>query len=183
MKSTEMYKVLRTALSPWAKTAGFKRGSGSMLSYVQPSPRGASFLTFWFQCSQDGWDAYSGSKFTLELQDASEAGPGHGTRRFRFIKLMTAEEREQVRLLQNQVIMKLRPPPRDHWAYALDADTRKWYFAKFDLVSVPYRENEDVWMRYLDETDVHAWAQFLLPILPRLIEDFSARVALAGSGA
>jgi hypothetical protein len=183
MKSTVTYKTLRDVVGPWAKTAGFKRGGGGMLSYVRPAPSGACFQTFWFQCSQDGWDAFVGSKFTLEFQEASEPQPGHARRRCRFTPLLTADEREQVRILQNVVITKLRPPPRDHWAHSLNRQTKKWYFAKFDLIRDPFGADDDVWMRYADEADVRRWAEFLVPLLPRMLQDFAAMTGSRRSGA
>ncbi len=80
-----------------------------------------------------------------------------------------------MRFLQNVVIKKLGRPPRDHWTHALDGDTRKWYFAKFDLIASPYQEREDVWMRYADEADVRRWGDFLVPLLPRLIDPVQQR--------
>lgn len=181
MKSTLTYKTLRDVVGPWTKTAGFKRAGGGMLSYVRGAP-GAGFHTFWFQCSRDGWDGFAGSKFTLEFQEASEPEPGHSGRRSRFIPLLTADEREQVRSLQNVVIKKLRLPPRDHWAHTLDGETKKLYFAKFDLIRDPLGANDDVWMRYADEADVRRWADFLVRLLPRMIEDFVATTGSRRSG-
>jgi hypothetical protein len=170
MKSPAVYKVLREIVGPWAKSAGFKRGGGGMLSYERPVPGGAGFQTFWFQCSQDGWDAHAGSKFTLGFQRAGEPGPGRGGRSWRFARLLTPEERERVRFVQNLVITKLQPPPPDHWTHALDAGPKRWYFAQFDPIVSPYAENEDVWLRYSDEEDICRWGEFLLPRLPALLE-------------
>ncbi len=174
MKSTVTYKTLRDVVAPWTKTAGFKRAGGGMLSYVRAAPGEAGFHTFWFQCSQDGWDAFAGSKFTLEFQEASEPEPGRAGRQSRFTPLLTADEREQVRFLQNIVIKKLRRPPHDHWAHTLDGETKRWYFAKFDLIHDPFGAADDIWMRYGDEADVRRWAEFLVPLLPRMLEDFVA---------
>jgi hypothetical protein len=154
-----------------------------MLSYLRPLAGGPSFLTFWFQCSIAGWELHSGSQFTLEFQESSDPQPGHGTRSCRFIALLTADEREQVRLLQNEVIKKLRRPPPDHWAHTLNGDAKKWYFAGFDLVSSPYQEQDDVWMRYVDQADVRRWADFHATMLPRLIDRFTAKADTAKSGA
>jgi hypothetical protein len=154
-----------------------------MLGYSRLAAVESTFHTFWFQCSQDGWDPHAGSKFTLEFQDSSEPKPGTGRRRFRFLALLTPGERDEVRSLQNQVIKKLRPPPQNHWVHTLDASTRKWYFAKFDLIRDPLGELDDVWMRYADEADVRRWADFLVSVLPQLIENFTARTGVASSGA
>lgn len=183
MKSTMVYNLIREIVQPWAKQAGFKRGSGGMLGYVRSSSDGATFETFWFQCSQDGWDPYAGSKFTLEFQQAPEPGPGHGNHRARFNRLLSTEEREQVRLLQNVVIRKLQRPPRDHWAHSADVNLKRWYFARFDEDRGPYQESEDIWLRYAEEVDVRHWAVFLLPLLPKMLENFSTKDEVARGGA
>jgi len=46
MKSTAVYKTLREVVGAWAKAAGFKRGSGGMLSYARPAPGATAFQAF-----------------------------------------------------------------------------------------------------------------------------------------
>jgi hypothetical protein len=172
MKSSEVYRLVREVFNPWAKEAGFKRGRGGMLTYARPDSDRTTFETFWFQCSQEGWDPFAGSKFTLEFQKATDPGPGHGTDRARFNRLLSASEREHVRSLQNVVIRKLRRSPHDHWAYSAADDLRRWYLARSDEDRDPSRESDDLWLRYGDEADVQAWAQFLLPLVPKLLDEF-----------
>jgi hypothetical protein len=144
-----------------------------MLAFERASSDGKEVLTFWFQCSQDGWDRFTGSQFTVEFQIAPEPGPGHGPKRERFFRLLTPDERERVRLLQNRVIEKLEQPPPEHWAHTADPGLKSFYFAGFTPLTEPYSPSQDVWLRYVEEADVRQWADFLLPLLPRLIEDFS----------
>jgi len=174
MKSTEVYRLVREAFDPWAKEVGFKRGRSGMLTYARPEADRTSFQTFWFQCSRDGWDPFAGSKFTLEFQKAAEPEPGHGGRRDRFNRLLSPPERERVRTLQNAVIRKLTRPPRDHWVHSAADDLKRWYLARFDEDGAPYRDSDDLWLRYGDEADVRAWAQFLLQLVPRMVDEFSA---------
>lgn len=175
MRSTEVYRTLRGVVKPWCKSAGFQKGTGGMLSYHRRVSPGHE--TFWFQCSQWGWDAYTGSQFTVELQRASKWAPGNGDLRSRFARLMTRDELERVRRLQNLVISRLTRPPRDHWIHDddVDADLRRSYFESFDPIELPHR-TDDVWLRYRDEADVRRWGDFLLPLLPSLLERFDARV-------
>jgi hypothetical protein len=182
MKSTNVYKLIRQVVQPWTKQAGFMRTRGSMLGYVRPSADGSTFETFWFQCSRDGWDPCAGSKFTLEFQKAPEPGPGQGNHRSRFNPLLSAEEREQVRSLQNVVIRKLQPPPREHWVHTTEGVLKRLYLARFDEYRVAYRDFDDVWMRYGDEADVRRWAEFLLPLLPRLLEQFNSKKNIVRGG-
>jgi hypothetical protein len=181
MKSPEVYGTLRRIIDPWSKSSGFKRKAGGMLSYLRPVAE--AFETFWFQCAQGGWDQYTGSQFTLEFQAADDPSPGNGSSRCRFPGVMTPEELEQVRFLQNVVIRKLRPPPPDHWAHTLPGDTRKWYFARFDLIREPFQERSDIWLRYVDEADVRRWGEFILPLLPGFLARFEERVNRTRDGA
>jgi hypothetical protein len=181
MKSMQVYTIIREVIGPWAKSTGFKRGTGGMLNYVRPADD--LFHTFWFQCSQDGWDDHTGSKFTLEFQESTMPEVGCAGTRIRFFALLTPDDRELVRSTQNSVISTLSPPPRGHWAHGLEGDTKKWYLAKFELVREPYRETDDVWLRYGQASDVRRWAEFLLDQLPRLLDGFNARCQTARNSA
>jgi hypothetical protein len=181
MKSTQVYAIIREIIGPWAKSAGFKRGTGGMLSYVRSADD--LFHTFWFQCSQDGWDDHTGSKFTLEFQESTMPEVGSAGTRVRFFRLLTLDDREQVRSTQNSVISRLSKPPRGHWAHGLEGDTKKWYFSKFELVREPYRETDDVWLRYGQDSDVRQWAELLLQQLPRLLDGFNSRCRTARNSA
>ena len=69
MKSSEAYRVLKAQLDPLLRKDGFKRAKG-LLSWMLP--HGNRSLVTWCQVSQDGWDNYSGSKFTVEFQLSDE---------------------------------------------------------------------------------------------------------------
>jgi len=181
MKSTQVYRIIRDVIGPWAKSVGFKRGTGGMLNYVRSAD--GLFHTFWFQCSQDGWDTHTGSKVTLEFQESTRPEPGCAGTRIRFFRLLSPDDREQVRSIQNSVISKLSLPPGGHWSHDLQQDTKKWYFAKFELVREPYRDTDDVWLRYGQDADVRQWAEFILEKLPRLLDEFNARCQTARHGA
>ena len=136
-------------------------------------------LVFWFQCSRHGWDPHTGSQFTLELQLADRPEPGLGSRnRSRFNEFLTAAEREAVRARQNQVIAALTPPPPGLWSQQLEAHVREWYHRQFQPVTEPYEARQDVWLRYGREEDVEAWAEFLLPRMPRMLLEFGTRAAV-----
>jgi hypothetical protein len=161
--SKQVYRILRASLDPWCKTEGFRRGQ-AFLSWYQE--RGSAFLAFWCQCSQDGWDDFAGSKFVVELQigDSPEVG-APGVRRSRLAEVLTTEELEEVRQIQNEVISQLPRPPRNHSALQ-DPRLRDWYLRKFDPVNQPYRSTHDVWLRYGKPEDVERWGAFLRSKLP-----------------
>ena len=148
-----------------------------MLSYYRPAEGG--FHTLWFQCSQDGWDPFAGSKFTLEFQADSKSEPGHGMRRLRFHELLSNDELEQVRDLQNRIIQKLTRPPGNHWVHGMPDEVRRGYLAKFDSIREPFTTRDDIWLRYIEDRDVRCWADFLLNREPPLLDRFALTLGTA----
>lgn len=117
MKSSEAYSLLKSELAPWFKSEGFKR-TKALLSWSRP--HGDLHTVVWCQVSQAGWDSYAGSKFTVELQRSSEPVVGfQDARRKRFVRFLYAEEREEVRSIQNAVIAGLRRPEPSHPAFQI----------------------------------------------------------------
>lgn len=174
MKSNEVYRVLRAAIGPWAKAQGFGRAKSGMLAFVRPEPPG--FLLFWCQCSQDGWDRYGGSKFTVEFQVSAVDEPGAGganVKRRRLAALLSANDLERVRPIQNDVIRKL-PPPDPEYVAAFPDDVRSWYLAKFAPEVARYTAATDLWLRYHGEQDVKRWADFLAEVLPSAVVRMTA---------
>ncbi len=171
MKSAEVYRVLRTRMAPYCKENGYRRTDGGMLGWYRSADE--MHLTFWCQCSQDGWDGYAGSKFTVEFQWSDDPRPGTGTWRQRIGRLISDEEREDVRTIQNRVIATLPKPPRDHM-FLTDPRLRSYYEAKFVQIVEPYAANEDIWFRYHAKDDVGRWADFVADRLPTLLRVFEA---------
>jgi len=172
MKSVEVYGVIREFIGPWCKTAGFRRGSGGMLSYFRPTANG--FETFWFQCDKWGWDRYSGSQFTMEFQRGDDHRPGAGVLRVRIARLLTAVELEQAQVLQNLVIGRLHRPPPDHAAYTLGPELQETYLEQFEPIRRPWTAGDDIWLKYFATEDVRQWASFLAPLMTSLVERFAA---------
>jgi hypothetical protein len=170
MKSAEVYKTLRESLGPWCKVHGFQRTRSAMLGWYKPVREGC--LVFWFQCSQDGWDRYAGSKFVVEFQVADSPVPGLGMHRARLARLLDEAQREDLRQHNNCVIMKLRKPDPSYFIFAADQKVIEWYLSNFDPVEEKYRANEDVWLRYGEEEDVRMWARWILGVLPSVLHRF-----------
>ena len=178
MKSTDVYRVLRTRLGPTCKTAGLRRTRSGMLGWHRPSRAG--HLVLFFQCTQHGWGPLSphlGSMFTLTFQrsPAPRPGAGVGVYFLRFNTLLTPDDLALMREYQRQVI----------------ADLQRQWSAFVEGQAAGYRDtlNADVWsqlpwMLYASETHVERWADFFVPRLPRLLAEFEARAAgQADSGA
>ncbi|WP_172205396.1 hypothetical protein [Niveibacterium sp. COAC-50] len=172
MKSTEVYALLKSELGPWFKAAGFKRAD-TFLSWSRP--HGNLHITAWCQVSRDGWDEYSGSKFVVEFQLAPDPIVGaSATRRQRLARLLTPEQREAARRIENEVIASLKRPPKTHPSLHVSPEVTRWYLAKFDTVSAPYPEGHDIWLRYAKPEHVSGWAQFILPLLPGCVSAVEA---------
>lgn len=180
MYAAEVYKIARNVLAPWCKQHGFKRTKSRVLGWYRPVEDG--FLVFWLQCSTQGWDDYAGSKFVVgfNLVDRPEANSYYGTRWKRLPHLLTQAQLDEVKQLQNRVIAKLTPPSRDYYIFDLDQKIVDWYLRKFEPITEDYTPSSDIWLRYHDRDDVIMWAEYLVAVLPEVLQRFYPRLALHG---
>jgi hypothetical protein len=107
-------------------------------------------------------DSSDGYEFAADLQ-RSEGKLAAGARLF---SLLTHDELEEHRAIQNQVIAKL---PLDE--ASLESLPPKWQADRLARVAprlAPYPPtlNLDLWFRYLDEEDVRRWMKFIGRVLP-----------------
>jgi hypothetical protein len=173
MKSPEVYALLKVVLAPWFKENGFKRAKG-LLSWARPA--GDSHTVVWCQISQNGWESHAGSKFVVEFQRSAAPVVGaHPGGRMRLASLLTSDEREQVRAIQNLVISSLTPPPPSHPYLHISASVSKWYLEQFERVAEPYPDRYDVWLRYAAPEHVNQWASFILEKLPKCVAAMEAQ--------
>ena len=136
-----------------------------MLSWVRP--RGELFIGVWCQIDQRGWDAYAGSEFVVEFQLGREPVIGSNTIcRQRIARMLSAAEREEIRRIQNNVIVTLHKPSRNYALLNVCEEVSTLYLKKFKSVDQPYGERDDIWFRYASKEDVDKWAQFLVSKLP-----------------
>ena len=172
MKSTEVYASIRNELAPLLKSLGFCRGK-ALLSWARQ--HNGRYTVLWCQVSRDGWDNYAGSKFVVELQRSeSPEGGSRSYTRARMAKLLTDDQRDEVRRLQNQVISSLVRPPKTHPTLQVSPEVTKWYLNNFDLVPTRYRADDDVWLRYAKPEHVKMWAEVLLRVLPGCVAAIEA---------
>ena len=173
-KRVQLFGVLRRELGRPLTVLGFQEVPPNparqtwMLEFARDPARAAP-LRLWFQRDVKAFDVdIRGSRFTLEFGRSMSLRD-----RERFFPLLTPEEREEVRRIQNGGIQRL-PPPRSpflRWLAGLLARVgivEEWR----QPVTEPYPPDEDVWMRYRDEQDVQAWAGFAARLLPSLIQRF-----------
>ena len=172
MKSTELHRHLREDLAPWFKSQEFKRAPRAQLGWH----RGR--LLVWFQCDQWGWDRYAGGSFFVNFQTSDRPEPWAGPNE-RLQHFLEPDDLEAARALQNIVIAKLSPPPREHVealraAFARTAEDPDGLvdalLAAFRPVVEPYRAHQDFSLRYFDREDVRGWSAFLLRLLPRIVD-------------
>jgi hypothetical protein len=136
------------------------------------------FLVFWFQCSMDGWDEIAGSKFIVEFQLSREPIIGIGENRQRLPKFLNTTQLDKIWEIQNEIISKLTPPPKDYPALHISADVSEWHLAKFKPIKSKYTNKDDIWLRYKSEDDVKHWANFVLNQLPSIITKFAPSLNL-----
>lgn len=170
--SRDVYKILRESLGQIARQAGFKRLKTGMLGWTRPAVD--KHLSFWFQCDRYGWFVDFGSRFTLEFQLARNPAPGSGPldQCVRFNELLTDQERETVRVTNNNVLESLPTPgPRSPVAM-LPEEQRRWFLSAYQPRLEPYLPQHDIWLHYFARRDVEVWAAFFRDRLTRLTSDF-----------
>lgn len=174
--SKDMYGILRDALAPGLKAAGFKRTSGGMLGWYKPVD--GRYLSFWFQCDRYGWFQDFGSKFTLELQMADDPRPACGglLDRKRFATFLSDAELELVRALNNDVLRSLPAPSPDNPVLLLGEEEQKRFMSGYQPHVEPYVAGQDVWLHYFTVRHVETWAAFFSDRILRIGDAFLAGV-------
>jgi hypothetical protein len=168
MNSSKVYSALRDHLKPAFAAAGFKRAK-ALLSWVRPQRD--RHLVVWCQVSQDGWDDYAGSQFVVGFQLSDEPIVGAlSIRRRRLGKLLNRTGREEMRLIQNEVISSLLRPPTSHQLPHISEGVRNYYLRRFEKVDQPYSEDDDIWCRYARNEHLGVWAKFILSKLPECFQ-------------
>src|ERR1700712_3943526 len=114
MKSTEVYKEINKIIYPKLKANGFKKTKSGMLGFYKLLKE--YYLVIWFQCSQDGFDIYAGSKFIVEIQvsRSNEIG-GTSIIRHRIPYFLTEKDSGIIAKLENEIKYKLQKPPKTHY--------------------------------------------------------------------
>ncbi|WP_163401542.1 hypothetical protein [Flavobacterium fluviatile] len=171
MKSTEVYKEINSIIFPNMKSNGFKKTKSGMLGYYKLLKE--FYLVIWFQCSQDGFDKYAGSKFIVEIQisKTNEIGKGSIIRR-RIPYFLTENDFGEIVITENQIKDKFQKPPKTHYIFSLAENVQNWYYKKFEKTNTTYNESSDIWFVYFNEADVQKWAKLIEPMINRIVCDF-----------
>jgi hypothetical protein len=177
LKSPELYKLARQELRPLLIGLGFKRTpKASVASWCRPE--GERWLVFWFQPSTDN-DAYSpGYRFTVEFALADRPAVYTGRFRERLPRLLTGDEREELRQMANRTIARL-PPPDMAFGNGLPPSMREHWLAGWKPRTTSYEPMEHVWFRHGDDADVQQLMLFFRRVLPSAIGRFLDAAASA----
>ncbi len=159
--STEVLAIAREELRSTLASLRLKRETERSWT----GPIGSGWLRFRIQL----WDRGSldDQWFTGELELDGEDGGAFG----RILSLLTDEEREEHRQIQNLVIAK---SPLDETE--LDTLPPEWQAERLTGVTprlAPYPPDppdEDVWFRYVDADDVRRWMRFIGRVLPDAVD-------------
>ncbi len=172
MTARELAARANRLLTPALAEGGFRRAS-RMGGAAWVRQQGAELLLLSFQSSMANGPGAPGSRFTVEIAIGTHMARFAGRRRQRVWWLLTPDERETVRHLENAVKAKLPPPDP-----AIARPHAGPYLDHWRPRDTPYPANVDVWFCYWDEADVHALMVFLGDVLPRVAERFLEVIAL-----
>jgi hypothetical protein len=177
LKAAELHRVVRRELGPMFSELGFRRTpKASMASWLRSE--GDQWLVVWFQPSRSNDDASPGFAFTVELSLGDEPVIGGRGFRRRVPALLTPDELEQLRTLENRTVAKLPPPSRDI-ARMLPPDARERWLSSWRPRNTPYAPGTDIWFRHQDEADLAGLLELMQRVLPAVIERFCAAAAAA----
>jgi hypothetical protein len=162
-------KLARAELTPALAQLGFRRTPrSSRASWIRQ--QGDRWLLVWLQSSHSN-GAGAGVRFTVEVGESPVPEPLYGG--YRLPMLMSFAEREELRLLENTVKVKLPAPP--DWALERPDSA---YLEGWRPREAPCDVRSDVWFRYWDEADVRANLALIGRVLPDAIVRYLHLVSL-----
>lgn len=172
LKASELHRLARSTLGPVLEPLGFRRlPKTSVAAWLRKQDD--RWLTLHVQPSSYG-SAADGSQFTVELRLTREPVLYASGQVTRLPKLMTDDQRERLRHLENRVIAKL-PPPDPSLLAMLGPDIREAYLDKRKARLEPYSRGMDIWFRHFDANDAIEDLELCREALPGAIVAFLER--------
>ena len=170
----DLYKILRLGLGDEMKALGFRRTKATSLGWNMAA--GGDFVSLWFQVEKYGWFDDFGSSFTLEFQRGPDpsAGTSALSDRERFHRLLTPQQSEVVRALNNEVITSLPAPGPSSIFSMLAPEVQAAFLIPYKVAVTPYEPGRDVWMHYFTGRQAEGWAVFLQSAMSGMIDRFTA---------
>ena len=174
--SKDFYAIFRESLAPVMKKAGFKRLKMGSLGWTRPENNG--YLCVWVHVDKYGWFPDFGSKFMLEFELGTKPELSTNTldKMRNFTGLLSPDELETVRVLNNSVVQALPPPQPSNPFWALNEEWQKMFMLDYQIRVEPYPPNDYVWLHYFTRQDVEVWAVFFKERILRMTSDFLAQV-------
>ncbi len=172
LTAAELHAAARTSLGGQVAGLGFRRVAKTrMASWVREE--GDRWFFLWFQPHRWNGVQSAGFRFTVELRLSREpvlysAGPAA-----RLPELLSGEDRETLRKMENRTLARVPPPDASYWS-ALPESVRPTLLADWKPRLQPYRSDEDVWFRVADRPDLEAALAFIARVLPEAIARFVA---------
>lgn len=171
MKSTEVYKEINKIIFPNLKSNGFKKAKSGMLGFYKQLKE--FYLVIWFQCSQDGFDQFAGSKFIVEIQisKTNEIGTTSIIRE-RIPFFLTEKDFENIVRVENEIKDKLQKPPNTYFIFSLPENIQNLYKKKFEKTTTIYNNSSDIWFNYFDQLDIEKWIKLIALMINKIVYDF-----------
>lgn len=181
MKAKELYRELEKGLGSWLIAHGFRKQRASRLTFQRLVE--GKYQSVWFQCDKYGWDSYAGGEFFANFTVSESPDPESGARRDeRLNYFLTDIELARARKFRDEIVERIPRPPESYFANLEAAFSRsvtpesaasliQTVRDRFEPEPMPYRRNQDFRMRYWKPEDVAGWAEFIVAVLPRAIEE------------
>lgn len=166
---TQFSALVHQEMEEWAVQQGFQKKSAGTLAWIRQE--GEEYLQFWIRISPLGTNLFAGSSFQVLLQRSTSPQTNsqlsEGTRQ-RLTESLNAEELEQVRALQNEVITCLPVPPPDFGQPKVHESLLAYLKEQFQPIEAGYTPQSDIWFRYRTQQDVRLWMEMLREWLSRI---------------
>ncbi len=182
VKARDLYRVLQDELGPRLEKSGFRKQRRSRLTYQRVI--GDTYQSVWFQCDKYGWDSYAGGSFFVNFTvSASPDVDAIDRRAERLNFFLTDSELVRAREYRDEVVARIPKPPDSYFealeaAFAKSADSASSLVMTvreyFEPEPMPYRRNQDFYLRYWKPDDVTGWARLIESVLPRALEQMNS---------
>jgi len=184
MKARELYRALQAELGPWLTERGFKKLRTSRLTFQRLV--GGKYHSIWFQADKYGWDSYAGGEFFVNFTVSKSPDPESVARREERLNFfLTDIELARARKYRDGIVERIPEPPISYFntleqgfQKSVGAESAKSLLetvrARFAPEPNPYLRHQDFRLRYWEPSDVTGWAAFMIPVLPRAIEEMES---------
>jgi hypothetical protein len=169
----ELHAAARSSLDRPLAGLGFRRVAKTRTASWMRAD-GGRWLFLWFQPHRWNGAQSVGFRFTVELRLADRAVLYSAGPLARLPRLLSLEDREALRQMENRTLARIPPPDVAYWR-TLPESVRSTLLADWKPRLQPYASDEDVWFRIADRSDLESLLAFIARVLPGAIDRFAAR--------